>query len=188
MLPPRIRDPRRTVADLLRWSYANLAMAHAAVVEGASSYAPRHYAIRSKIDAGLRNGTMAIGPLADDERLKLVLPLTCCYCAAQENLTADHLVPTSRGGPDAGDNLVRACRPCNSSKGARDALAWYERRGEFPPLLMLRRYLKLAFHLLGPLGVLEQAPDEVPALPIDLARIPVKYPPPSELRLWVAPL
>lgn len=47
-------------------------------------------------------------------------------------------------GPDAGENLVWACRPCNSAKRAEDVLEWIERQGEFPPLLPLRRYLKLA--------------------------------------------
>jgi len=188
MPPPETGATRRTVSDLLRWSYANLAMAHAALVQGATSYAPRHYAIRSKVHAGLRDGTMSIGPLADDERLKLVLPIACCYCGARENLTADPLIATSRGGPDAGDNLVWACRSCNSAKGARDVLAWLEGRGEFPPVLLLRRYLKLAFQLCAPLGALEQTPEEAPQLPIDLARVPQKYPAPSQLRLWATPL
>jgi 5-methylcytosine-specific restriction endonuclease McrA len=39
----------------------------------------------------------------------------CQYCgAAAENI--DHVIPRSRGGPHAWDNVVAACRPCNSRK------------------------------------------------------------------------
>jgi hypothetical protein len=105
-----------TVGELLHWSYANLAMAHAAVSANAEKYHPRHYMIRSRLYAGLSTGAMKIGPLADDERLKMILPQACCYCGDRELLTVDHLIPTKRGGANTGDNLVWACRSCNSSK------------------------------------------------------------------------
>lgn len=43
---------------------------------------------------------------------------TCQYCgAAAENL--DHVVPRSRGGTHTWDNIVAACRRCNSRKENR---------------------------------------------------------------------
>ena len=43
---------------------------------------------------------------------------SCQYCgAAAENL--DHVVPKSRGGAHAWDNVVAACRRCNSRKENR---------------------------------------------------------------------
>jgi 5-methylcytosine-specific restriction endonuclease McrA len=42
----------------------------------------------------------------------------CQYCgAAAENI--DHVVPRSRGGTHTWDNVVAACRPCNSRKEDR---------------------------------------------------------------------
>lgn len=43
-----------------------------------------------------------------------------CYWCGRPATTADHW-PISRidGGPDHPDNLVAACRPCNSARGAR---------------------------------------------------------------------
>jgi len=42
----------------------------------------------------------------------------CQYCgAAAENI--DHVVPRSRGGAHAWDNVVACCRPCNSRKEDR---------------------------------------------------------------------
>jgi len=42
----------------------------------------------------------------------------CQYCGAEaENI--DHVVPRSRGGEHTWDNVVAACRPCNSRKQDR---------------------------------------------------------------------
>ena len=41
----------------------------------------------------------------------------CQYCGGTERLTIDHVLPKSRGGPDAWENLVAACVPCNNRKG-----------------------------------------------------------------------
>ena len=47
---------------------------------------------------------------------------TCVYCKkrfAAEDLTIDHVVPRSQGGPDTWENLVCACVRCNARKGGR---------------------------------------------------------------------
>ena len=44
----------------------------------------------------------------------------CQYCGATAPvLTVDHVVPRSRGGTSAWDNIVAACAPCNRKKGNR---------------------------------------------------------------------
>ncbi len=175
-----------TVGDVLRWSYANLAMAHAAVKAGASSYGPAHYAIRSRLHAGLRDGTMQVGSLVDEERVKLVIERGCAYCGATGALAVDHLMPKFRGGVESADNIVWACRSCNSQKGTSDVAEWYVRRERFPPLLLLRRYLKLAFVAAAP--VLDEAVEDVKGLPFELAAVPRQYPAPGVLVEWVTPL
>jgi 5-methylcytosine-specific restriction endonuclease McrA len=42
---------------------------------------------------------------------------TCQYCKKGNNLTIDHVVPTSRGGEDAWENVVTCCVRCNNRKG-----------------------------------------------------------------------
>lgn len=49
---------------------------------------------------------------------------TCIYCGAAENLTIDHVVSLAIGGTHCEDNLVVACRGCNSSKGAKSLENW----------------------------------------------------------------
>lgn len=43
----------------------------------------------------------------------------CRYCGSGDDLTVDHVVPRCRGGSDRLENLVVACRSCNSRKGGR---------------------------------------------------------------------
>lgn len=47
---------------------------------------------------------------------------TCQYCGAQpgkDQLTIDHVLPRSRGGGHAWENVTTACGPCNRRKGDR---------------------------------------------------------------------
>lgn len=41
---------------------------------------------------------------------------TCIYCGSTDDLTADHVIPRAKGGPDELWNLVTACRKCNGTK------------------------------------------------------------------------
>ena len=44
----------------------------------------------------------------------------CQYCGRSDlSLTIDHVLPLSRGGEDAWENLVCACVQCNNRKGDR---------------------------------------------------------------------
>ncbi|HQP39382.1 MAG TPA: HNH endonuclease signature motif containing protein [Polyangiaceae bacterium] len=180
----------KTVGESLHWSYANLAMAHAGLVQGVHKYGPTQYMIRARLFKGLRTGTMNMGALADDERLKLVLPQACCYCGSRQRLSVDHVIARHRGGPDEGDNMVWSCRSCNSSKGAKDMLEWLTSRGQFPALLLLRRYLKLAVRCCQERAMMETPLGDaaIADLPFAFALVPHRFPMPAELALWVVPL
>ena len=46
----------------------------------------------------------------------------CSYCGKkfpEHLLTLDHVFPASRGGADAPENIVAACKPCNNRKADR---------------------------------------------------------------------
>ncbi len=46
----------------------------------------------------------------------------CQYCGKHfhaKDLTLDHVMPVSRGGPKSWKNLVTACHKCNHKKGSR---------------------------------------------------------------------
>lgn len=49
----------------------------------------------------------------------------CAYCSRTDlPLTKDHVIPLSRGGHHTKENVVPACKPCNSRKGAKLITPW----------------------------------------------------------------
>jgi len=55
---------------------------------------------------------------------------TCQYCGRERGkLTVDHVIPRSKGGSSAWDNIVTSCAPCNRRKGDR-----LPRQAEMHPL------------------------------------------------------
>jgi 5-methylcytosine-specific restriction endonuclease McrA len=44
----------------------------------------------------------------------------CADCGSTDDLTADHVVPTSQGGKNVMSNYEVRCRRCNSSRAARN--------------------------------------------------------------------
>ena len=178
-----------TVREQIAWSYANLARAHAALEDGVTKYKVVHHVIRAKLNRGLLSGEMSMRSLYDDERIKMTAPQACYYCGAKGKLVVDHLIPRIRGGPDEPDNLIWACRSCNSSKGGKDLLVWAQTKGFFPSILILRRYIKIVARFCEENGHMEAALDEVEDadMPFDVRLLPTKFPSLAELKLWVYP-
>lgn len=180
-------EPIETVRQHIACSYANLARAHAAVESGVHSYSRTHHMIRARLFKGLSTGKMSMRSLYDDEKVKLNAPKACCYCGATVALTLDHLIPKIKGGPDFADNLVWACKSCNSSKSDTDLLEWCNSKRAFPSLLLLRRYTKLIakyceqHELLDALLGDAQQED----LPFRLELLPYSFPALDSLVLWV---
>lgn len=50
----------------------------------------------------------------------------CAYCGGEKKLSQDHVIPLSRGGGYTKDNIVPACKSCNSKKGDRTADEYFE--------------------------------------------------------------
>lgn len=173
------------VRELLFWSYANLAMAHSALSKGQEKYGMVNYMVRAKLYKGLVSGSMNVGTLFDDEKVKLLSGQMCSYCASTDKLALDHIFPQKHGGKDSGDNLIYACRTCNSSKGKKDLMEWLGSKGVFPPLMVLRRYLKLVITYCEINGLMDLPIEQVAAmeLPFNLKHVPVKFPKPSILSL-----
>ena len=174
-----------TIEELICWSYANLAMAHSAISQGATKYSKINFIIRARLYKGLINKTMSMGSLIDDEKAKLKAGCCCAYCGSPENLSVDHLIPQIKGGANSADNSVFACRRCNSSKGSSDLFEWYNKKECFPPLLIVRRYLKIVHLYCEINNLLEKHLEDVDidTLPFRLDLIPTEYPEPSTLSL-----
>ena len=54
------------------------------------------------------------------ETIQAIHDFSCAYCGHKShNLTQDHVIPLSKGGTHTAENVVPACKSCNSSKGAK---------------------------------------------------------------------
>ena len=144
-----------TVRELIYYSYANLAMAHTAVDKQQEKYERFNFMIRAKLFKGLKEGTMNMRTIFDDEKIKIQTGQVCNYCGSTEKLALDHIFPEKYGGKDDAENLIFACKSCNSSKGKKDLMEWMNFKGRFLPLMIIRRYLKLTFNYCNTYNLLD---------------------------------
>jgi hypothetical protein len=174
-----------TVRHLIYYSYANLAMAHTAVAKKQEKYRVFNFMIRSKLFKGLKDGTMNMRTIFDDEKIKLQTGLICNYCGSADKLALDHIFPQKFGGKDDAENLIFACRTCNSSKGKKDLMEWMAFRGQFLPLMIIRRYLKLTFNYCNENGLIDRQIDELTKmeLPFRIDLLPTNFPKPKKFML-----
>jgi len=52
----------------------------------------------------------------------------CSYCNNEAKLAQDHFVPLSKGGEYTKDNIIPACKSCNSSKNDSLFATWFPRQ------------------------------------------------------------
>jgi len=71
-----------------------------------------------KLTSGEINWSTSIREYVKEREKKDV----CIYCGKKKDLTLEHILPRSRGGPDTTDNAVFVCKACNSSKGDKRLL------------------------------------------------------------------
>lgn len=100
---------------------------------------------------------------------------------------AKHILPQKYGGKDDAENLIFACRACNSSKGKKDLMEWVNYRKKYVPLMVIRRYLKLVFSYCHNKGLLDKKMEELKEmeLPFKIELLPTNYPNPTELVLKI---
>ncbi|WBY02787.1 HNH endonuclease [Ramlibacter tataouinensis] len=138
-----------TVRDLLYWEYAKL-------IAGSATGSRAEYRFVSYTYGRLRAATANPSGIVLENKLLFKEGQVCAYCGARHSLEWDHVIPLAIGGPDTIDNLVRACRRCNASKGARDPYQWLlERPGSEVPRIVLGKLLKLLFEAYDRRGLLD---------------------------------
>jgi hypothetical protein len=108
--------------------------------------------------AKLKGAELRMSEIVREDRIMAVEGRKeCVYCGDTQDLTWDHLIPTSRGGADTISNNVPACSKCNSSKGNRDVLEWYRSRRDVQiPRVVWGKYLKLCFEVWREKGLLDK--------------------------------
>ena len=117
-------------------------MADAACGMGKTKYDRLCFMIRSKAFKAYMEGKWQISDLYKQQIEKLQQSNhACAYCgkvfSSPKEATIDHIFPRIKGGTNEMENIVFACKTCNSSKGDRDMFGWYiEHFGEFPSIYL----------------------------------------------------
>lgn len=152
MPPPAIK----TVRELIFYQYAKIIASSA----GFSKEKNRATYYKFLIDRQqkLTSGEINMSTILRELKMQMTSCSNRCeYCGSLENLSWDHLIPRSRGGPDTAENHVLACRMCNSSKGSKGLYEWYgiDRKDELPRIVA-GKYLKMLYELHERNGTLEK--------------------------------
>ncbi|MDP1650509.1 MAG: HNH endonuclease [Rubrivivax sp.] len=88
----------------------------------------------------LCDGKITTSAVLRENKLLVAAGNRCAYCGATELLQWEHIVPTSRNGPNTIDNMVLSCSKCNREKAARNPIEWYNakklHRKHIPRLVM----------------------------------------------------
>ncbi len=131
----------KSIRDLLFWQYAK-------IISESAGFGKGHYAFVMNRFKKLQSGEIEWSSTIREYIREREQKKQCIYCGAKKDLSYDHLIPLSRGGPDIPDNLVMACKSCNSSKGARGLYEWFGLNGrDAVPRVAEGKYLKLLYQL-----------------------------------------
>jgi len=139
---------RRTVREVLYYEYAKIIANRALGTDEKSSKTEKELKrywgfVRSKFEDMKRGKMTPSDVIRENKMLVQKEGQHCAYCGSTLELQWDHIIPLSRGGPDTIDNLVRACRKCNASKGSKTPSELYENRWHQIPRIVRGKYVKV---------------------------------------------
>ncbi len=147
----------RTVGDEIFYEYAKLISR----------------AAKGRIDYGfvtdrfkaLRSREIRMSDTISEWYMERRLEDACVYCGSTENLSADHLIPKSRGGSNSSDNVVVACKSCNSERGNKGVYVWLGIKGKDNiHRIVAGKYLKLLYEMHSVENTLELPAAEISRL------------------------
>jgi hypothetical protein len=152
-MPPSVV---KSIRDLLFWQYAK-------IISESAGAGKKNYRFVMNRFKKLQNGDIHWSTSIREYVKEHNTPDVCIYCGATGKLTLEHILPTSRGGPDDPDNAVWVCRTCNSSKGSSRLYEWYGLNNRYKvPRIAEGKYLKLLYQLHEQLATLDV--EEIPSL------------------------
>lgn len=79
------------------------------------------------------------------DRCKEYFNNKCAYCGEKKPLAQDHFMPLSKGGGYTKENIIPACKSCNSSKSNKLFNEWYIKQ----PYYSKERELKILEYLVS---------------------------------------
>ncbi len=117
------------IADTIEWRVRYQTDAAFREKEIARTWARKQASGNLRTDGRTLRRVTCDGSLTGAEVQRLFAEATeCAYCGGwlhPRDKTLDHLIPVARGGEHTRENVVVACRSCNSRKGARTPLEFF---------------------------------------------------------------
>lgn len=92
----------KTIGDLIFWQYAKIISQSAGYGKKEFGFVMNRF---KKLSSGEINWSTSIREYVKEKEKKD----ECIYCGKKTDLTLEHILPRSRGGPDLPDNAVWAC-------------------------------------------------------------------------------
>lgn len=80
--------------------------------------------LKKSARAAMKRGAAATLTAAEWATICETYDQRCAYCGTNAFLEQEHVIPLTRGGTHTADNVVPACKPCNSAKGDKTAREW----------------------------------------------------------------
>ena len=131
----------RSIRDLIFWQYAK-------IISESAGFGKRQYSFVMDRFKRLCSGEICWSTSIREYVKEREKQDECIYCGSREDLTLEHILPRSRGGPDSPDNAVWICKSCNSSKGSKRLYEWYGLENRYKiPRIAEGKYLKLLYSL-----------------------------------------
>jgi hypothetical protein len=148
----------RTLGDLIFWQYAK-------IISKSAGFGKRSYGFIMNRYKKLQSGEIEWSSSIREWIHERQTPDRCIYCGQKGQLTVEHMIPLSRGGPDHPDNAVWVCSTCNSRKGDKRLYEFFGLENRYKiPRIAEGKYLKLLYDELGKKGLLEAGRDNLGAL------------------------
>lgn len=137
----------KSIRDLIFWQYAKLIAKSAGIDERA---------FQMSRFTSLRDGRIQWSSTIREWLREHEKPDECIYCGSRGDLTTEHILPRSRGGPDHPDNAIRVCITCNMKKGNKRLYEWMGLgHKDQVPRIAEGKYLKLLYELHEERGTLQ---------------------------------
>jgi hypothetical protein len=149
----------KTIKDLIFWQYAK-------IIADSAGIGKHDYGFVMTKFKQLRQGEIFWNNIREYVKEREHRD-ECIFCGSTADLTVEHLLPQSHGGPNSEKNIVWICKSCNSSKGAKRLYEYWAIRAGVEaakydvPRIAEGKYLKFAYETLNDYGFLELTETEV---------------------------
>ena len=145
----------KTIKDEIYWQYAKL-------ISKSAGFGINQRAFQMNRFIALKEGKIKWSSTIREWIKEHEKPDECVYCGFKGDLTVEHILPKSCGGPDIPDNVIRICSKCNSSKGSKRLYEWIGISNKDKISRIAEgKYLKLLYKLHDKMGTLNTDKNEI---------------------------